>query len=84
MENLKKQFNKKAADLKKEVRKNKMDNEEKDDFKCRTINEKLCPLMSNAKYQVACTPQCKLYRAGVKKYECYFMALETISWNTKK
>ena len=45
------------------------------------ITEKICPFMSSLNSQVPCTPQCKLYRAGKKGYECHFMELQSISFN---
>lgn len=76
-------FNKGMGKIKKRVKKDRIENEKEDNFKCRTINEKICPLMSDAKYQVACTPQCKIHRADKKGFECLFSELASISWNLK-
>ena len=86
MKEVKSELEKKMKDLGKRTAKDRIENEEKDDLKCRTINEKLCPFMSNAKYQVACTPQCKIYRADKGEYGCAFSELTSISWglNGKK
>jgi hypothetical protein len=42
---------------------------------------KLCPFQSNEKEEVACSPQCALFR-GTKKagYECPFSEITSISW----
>lgn len=44
---------------------------------------KICPFMSTPDADRECSEQCKLYRAEQKNYECYFMALQSISWNLK-
>jgi len=74
-------FNKGMGKIKKRARKDRIEDEKGDGFKCRTINEKLCPFMSNAKYQVACTPQCKIYRANKKGFECRLVELSAISYS---
>lgn len=74
-------FNKGMGKIKKRVKKNRIEDKKEDDFKCRTISEKLCPFMSNAKYQVACTSQCKIYRADKGEYGCAFSELTSISWS---
>ncbi|MCK5466842.1 hypothetical protein KAI56_05110 [Candidatus Parcubacteria bacterium] len=74
-------FNKGMGKIKKRVKKDRTENEKEGSFKCQTINEKLCPFMSNAKYQVACTPQCKIYRASKKGFECRFAELSSISYS---
>ena len=86
MKDIKNNLEKKMKDMGKRTAKDRIENKEKDGFKCRTINEKLCPFMSNAKYQVACTPQCKIYRADKGEYGCAFSELTSISWglNGKK
>ena len=84
MNDLKEKFKKRAADLKKESRKNRMNNKEKDDFKCQTTSKKICPFMSTPEADRACTSRCKFYRPKQKGYECYFMVLQTISWFLKK
>ena len=77
-------YKKRMEKIGKRTAKDRIENEEKDDFKCQTINEKLCPFMSDGHCEVACSPQCKLYRADKKGYECYFMVLQSISWFLKK
>ena len=67
--------------IKKRAKKSGMGNKEENSLECRTINEKLCPFMSNAKYQVACTPQCKIYRANKKGFECRLVELSAISYS---
>ena len=47
------------------------------------VTEKICPFMSTADKLVACTPQCKFYRADKKGFECYFMELRSISWSLR-
>ena len=44
----------------------------------------ICPFMSTPDREVACTPRCKLYRQVRKGYECYFMEMQSISWNTRQ
>ena len=80
MKKLKCGLEKKVKDLGKKVEKNRTENE-KDGFKHQTVNGKICPFMSNAKYQVACTPQCKIYRASKKGFECRFAELSPISYS---
>ena len=81
MNNLKEKFKKRAANLKKEVKKNRTaEKSDKEDGK-RYINEKICPFMSDSHGQVACTPQCKIHRANKKGFECIFSELVPISFN---
>ncbi|MCK4745277.1 hypothetical protein KAS41_04405 [Candidatus Parcubacteria bacterium] len=77
-------YKKRMEKIGKRTAKNKTGNAEKNNFKCRTINEKLCPFMSDGYCEVACSPRCKFYRADKKNYECYFMVLQSISWFLKK
>lgn len=44
----------------------------------------ICPFMSTPEKEVSCTPRCKLFRNARKGYECYFMEMQSISWNTRK
>ena len=44
---------------------------------------KICPFMSTPEKAIPCTPNCKLYRANRKNYECHFQEMQAISWNTK-
>ena len=75
-------YKKRAADLKKEVSKNKVAEEESGKI---CINEKICPFMTSPDKQVACTSQCKIYRTNKKKaYACPISELPCISFNTKK
>ena len=76
-------FNKGMGEIKKRVKKSGVKNEEKDNFKCQTINEKICPFMSALNADRECTSQCKLYRANKKGYECPFSELSCISYNLK-
>ena len=87
MKDLKKEFKKRAATLKKESRKNKMaekkgkgNDEENNNV---YTKEKICPFMSTPEADRACTSRCKFYRPEKKNYECYFMVLQTISWFMK-
>ena len=84
MKNLKKEFKKRAADLKKEVGKDRMNNKEENNFKCQTTSEKICPFMSTPEVDCACTSRCKFYRAKKKGYECPFSELSCISFNLNK
>jgi len=77
-------FNKGMGKIKKRVKKSGVKSKEKDNFKCRTTNGKICPFMSTPEADRACTSRCKLYRPKQKDYECYFMALQRISWLLKK
>lgn len=43
----------------------------------------ICPFMSAKDAPVFCQPSCKLYRAKNTNFECYFMELQAISWNSK-
>lgn len=80
MENIKNGFEKKAAELKDKVSKNQNSSEK---LEYQTINEKICPFMSDSRGQIACTPQCKIQRADKKGFECIFSELAPISWNLK-
>ena len=84
MNDIKNNLEKKMKDLGKRTTKDRIENKKNDGFKCQTINEKLCPFMSDAKYQVACTPQCKIYRASKKGFECRFAELSPISYSLNK
>ena len=84
MKQVKCDLEKKMQDLGKKSREDRIENGEKDDFKCRTINEKLCPFMSTPEADRACTQQCKFYRAKKKGYECPFSELSCISFNLNK
>lgn len=44
----------------------------------------ICPFMSSPEREVSCTPRCKLYRSNRANYECYFMEMQSISWNTRR
>ena len=85
MKDLKKEFKKRAAALKKESIKNRVaekKGEKKENDKVNNkvyINEKICPFMSTPEADRACTSRCKFYRPKQKDYECYFMVLQTIS-----
>ena len=48
------------------------------------VQDKICPFMSSSAGYVSCTPQCKLYKMGHKRFECMIQELASISWNTKK
>lgn len=45
--------------------------------------EKLCPFMSTADKQAACTPQCKLYKPNSHGYECPVQELSAISFQLR-
>jgi len=51
--------------------------------KAGTILDKICPLMSAAGQQVACTSQCKLYKHNSHGYECPLQELNAISFQLK-
>ncbi|HDZ86019.1 MAG TPA: hypothetical protein ENH35_05775 [Candidatus Moranbacteria bacterium] len=44
------------------------------------VTEKICPLMTNGKDQIACTQQCQFYRVGKNGYACPIQELTAISW----
>ena len=44
------------------------------------INEKICPFQSSADKQVACSPQCQLYRSNKGEYFCPMQELTSIAW----
>ncbi len=49
------------------------------------INGKICPFMSTADRQVACNPQCQLYKEdGSGKYACPIQELNVISYQAKR
>lgn len=84
-------WEKKCRDLVLDLAKEKEGNQKKDPGKNpitgepdHYIQEKICPFMSSLNQQVACTPQCKLYRAERKGYECHFMELQSISWSLRQ
>lgn len=45
--------------------------------------DKICPFQSTPDRSVACSSQCKLYRADKPKFECPFQELNAISFNTR-
>ena len=82
MKQVKYGLEKKMKDLGKKSREDKTRNEEtgKENGKI-CIDGKICPFMSTPDEQVACTPQCKIYRADKGEYGCAFSELTSISWN---
>ena len=87
MKEVKSELEKKMQDLGKKSRENKIKNGGKEERKEKIcINEKLCPFMTSPDEQVACTPQCKIYREDKGEYGCAFSELTSISWglNGKK
>lgn len=49
------------------------------------ISGKICPFMSTADKQVACNPQCQLYKEdGNGKYACPIQELNVISYQAKR
>lgn len=43
----------------------------------------ICPFMSSPEREVSCSPRCKLFRGARRGYECYFMELQSISYNVR-
>ncbi|MBU4223672.1 hypothetical protein KJ934_00320 [Patescibacteria group bacterium] len=58
--------------------KNNMQNTEKPQGQA-----KICPFMSTPDKDRVCSPNCKLYRANNRNFECTFFAIQSISWNMK-
>ncbi len=84
MNDLKKDFKKRAASLKEEVKNNRISEKKNRGNGKRYINEKICPFMSTLEADRACTQQCKFYRTNKKGFECPFSELSPISYSLNK